>query len=169
MKYYVYSHINPENKKPFYIGKGTGNRCYAQKDRSTAWKLYVKTLNNKGLAYSVEILHICNTEEDAFKLEQSEISKEFEKGNPLFNSLISEPRSFDVEAPISNANIEGAIPTFVRNSRRHADMTQMDLAIKAKTSQKYISALESGKPINDIGKLNNVLKIFGCILGIVKE
>ncbi len=26
--YYVYIYIDPRNNKPFYIGKGSGNRCY---------------------------------------------------------------------------------------------------------------------------------------------
>lgn len=39
--FYVYAHINPITLKPFYIGKGKGNRFNSIHDRSVVWKNYV--------------------------------------------------------------------------------------------------------------------------------
>lgn len=51
MKYYVYAHINSLTLKPFYIGKGTGQRAYSTDGRSTFWN---RTVSKYG--YFVTIL-----------------------------------------------------------------------------------------------------------------
>lgn len=40
LTYYVYAHLNPISLKPFYIGKGKGNRWYSTQDRSNWWGNY---------------------------------------------------------------------------------------------------------------------------------
>jgi len=65
-KFYVYVHKRKDNDKIFYVGKGS-NRRYLQKgNRSQKWKNYV---NKYG--YNSEILFYFDTEEEAFKREQS--------------------------------------------------------------------------------------------------
>ena len=44
-KYYVYEHYLDD--KLFYIGKGTGNRCFNFKSRSNMWKEKTKNRTNE--------------------------------------------------------------------------------------------------------------------------
>jgi hypothetical protein len=66
MKYYVYCHFrkNQSKNEPFYIGKGSGKRCYAKSNRSEFWK---RIVNKYG--YSIHIIKKGITEKDAFDLE----------------------------------------------------------------------------------------------------
>ena len=80
-KYYVYQLVDPRNNKPFYIGKGTGNRAYQHakfkdgnenpyKDRK------IKSILKENLDIIVELLYDNLTDENtAYDLEEQVIEK----------------------------------------------------------------------------------------------
>jgi hypothetical protein len=75
--YYVYALINPENNKPFYIGKGLGNRVFnhmegALKSNDISLKLNtIRTIIRNGLKVKHIILRHGLTEKEAFEVEAS--------------------------------------------------------------------------------------------------
>lgn len=68
--YYVYSHINPITKTPFYIGKGTKNRAFSSYKRNVFW-------NNTVSKYGYEVIILADglTENQSFEIEKYYIKK----------------------------------------------------------------------------------------------
>jgi hypothetical protein len=76
MKYYVYAYLLPDSSVPFYIGKGSGNRCYAHLspcnlNRSkTPFHLKIKQLLSDGIRPRVKKLAKNLSNDEAVKLEK---------------------------------------------------------------------------------------------------
>jgi hypothetical protein len=75
MKYYVYQLIDPITNRPFYVGKGTGNRAWTHnkfkdgnenpyKDR------YIKKLQDQKIDPIVDIIKYFDSESDAYDFEE---------------------------------------------------------------------------------------------------
>lgn len=73
--YYVYVYSDPDTKKPFYVGKGKGNRVFAHlTDGSENKKVeYIQNLLKAGKKPLIEILVHGVDEETAFKVEAAAI------------------------------------------------------------------------------------------------
>jgi len=74
--YYVYIYSDPRTQRPFYVGKGKGNRVLAHFDdvRDTAKTRIVTELRNAGLKPEIEILaHGLKNEEMALRIESAVI------------------------------------------------------------------------------------------------
>lgn len=75
LKYYVYVYSDPDTKKPFYIGKGKGNRCFHHLfqvgESEKIQKL--QQLKDEGKEPLIEILVHGVDEETAFKVEAAAI------------------------------------------------------------------------------------------------
>jgi len=54
---------------------------------------------------------------------------------------------------------------FLKEKRKHANLTQPDLAIKAGVGLRFIRDIEQGKTSLRMDKVNQVLKLFGHELG----
>lgn len=65
--------------------------------------------------------------------------------------------------------MENQIANFVKAKRKENKLRQEDLALYADVSTKFIVELESGKNTVRLDKVNDVLSLFGCELGVVKK
>ena len=75
LKYYVYVYSDPDTKKPFYVGKGKGNRVFShlmQEGESEKIK-QIQNLLTQGKEPLIEILVHGVDEETAFKVEAAAI------------------------------------------------------------------------------------------------
>lgn len=57
---------------------------------------------------------------------------------------------------------------FIKEKRRTANLTQPDLAEKAGVGLRFIREIEQGKETLRMDKVNQVLKLFGFVLGPVE-
>ncbi len=62
---------------------------------------------------------------------------------------------------------ENALSTFVKDNRKKAGLTQVELAEKAGVGLRFVRELERGKTSLRIDKVNLVLNLFGSELGTV--
>lgn len=56
---------------------------------------------------------------------------------------------------------------FVALRRKALKLTQPELASKAGVGLRFLRELEAGKPTLRMDKVNDVLRLFGCELGVV--
>lgn len=78
--FYVYVHRRLTDSKPFYVGKGKGNRAFTSDGRNDYWK---NTKDKHG--FSVEIVFENLTEDEAFQCEKDTITEFRYFGYPLTN------------------------------------------------------------------------------------
>lgn len=57
---------------------------------------------------------------------------------------------------------------FVKDKRKLLGLTQEELSFKAGVGLRFIRELERGKPTLQMDKVNQVLKLFGFVLGPVE-
>ncbi len=61
------------------------------------------------------------------------------------------------------------ISDFVKEKRSAAKLTQPELAAKAGVGLRFLRELERGKETLRLDKVNQVLALFGCEVGVVKS
>lgn len=65
-------------------------------------------------------------------------------------------------------NKKNSIAVFVKDRRKKAGLTQVELAEKAAVGLRFLRDLEQGKLSMRSDKVNDVLRLFGCELGVVE-
>ena len=88
LKFYVYCLIDPKTNKPFYIGKGKGNRVFEHAKSSIESELIsdklekIREINSEGFKVKHIIIRHGLSEDEAFKVESSLIDfmRHFGKG-----------------------------------------------------------------------------------------
>lgn len=75
LKYYIYLYVDPRTQRPFYVGKGQGNRIYSHlSDSNDTEKVKrIAELRKLGLEPVLEILKYGLTEREAFLVESAAI------------------------------------------------------------------------------------------------
>jgi y4mF family transcriptional regulator len=61
------------------------------------------------------------------------------------------------------------LSNFVKEKRNAAKLTQPELAAKAGVGLRFLRELEGGKETLRLDKVNQVLALFGCEVGVVKS
>ena len=59
------------------------------------------------------------------------------------------------------------IAEYVKRMRRETGLTQVDLSEKAGVGLRFVRELEQGKESLRLDKVNQVLSLFGCQVGVV--
>ncbi|HRO43507.1 MAG TPA: helix-turn-helix transcriptional regulator [Flavipsychrobacter sp.] len=60
-----------------------------------------------------------------------------------------------------------SIAEFLKKKRRQLRLTQPELAEKSGVGLRFVRELEQGKATLRMDKVNQVLKLFGCELGVI--
>lgn len=158
-KYYVYGYFHNENDKPFYIGKGSGNRinCIGKSSSNRNKKFYEIIEKND---YYTKILYDNLTNEEALKIEKELINTLEDLTN--INDRIIERRCTkckrsDVEFydNISNERrCKDCNREIQRNRKReNKKNVYLELLEEYKKKELAIKEVESHKDILDLYKL----------------
>lgn len=59
------------------------------------------------------------------------------------------------------------ISVHVKNRRKQSKLTQPEMALKAGVGLRFVRDLEQGKETMRIDKINDVLRLFGEVLGVI--
>ncbi len=58
---------------------------------------------------------------------------------------------------------------FVKNKRKELKLTQVDLMEKSGVGLRFVRELEQGKTTLRLDKVNQVLALFGCEVGVIRK
>lgn len=62
-----------------------------------------------------------------------------------------------------------SIAQFIKEKRKYLEITQEGLAFKAGVGLRFVRELEQGKTTLKLDKINQVLDLFGCELGVIRK
>ena len=103
-RFYVYHLVDPRTSMPYYVGKGTRNRCNyhftCPLEKSVNERLYYFIQKLKDLNVELKVIKIQEnlTAEDAYEIEDQEIKKYgrkgFDEGGILLNIVYGGPKNF---------------------------------------------------------------------------
>lgn len=157
--FYVYLHINKLNGNPFYVGKGTGDRCNNVASRNNYWK---NTVNLYG--YDILLLEENLSEEKSFELEKYWINrigrKDLKNGLLVNNTNGGEGSSgykHRESSRIKMSESRKGIPTSVKQKEKvgkiyrnkfGSDHNRSKSVICVETRNKYGSMSEASRELN---------------------
>lgn len=61
------------------------------------------------------------------------------------------------------------ISDFIKEKRKQLNLTQPELAERAGVGLRFVRELEQGKQSVRLDKVNQVLALFGCEIGVIKK
>lgn len=155
-KFYVYLHVDPTTKAPFYVGCGTNTRAHDKSGHNKEWQDYYDKLQEQGLVYEVHILHTCSSQKEAEDLERIEIYLRSRSGQKLVNICHNNP-----DKTLEEMIEEDSIPMFMRIKRKALGYTQETMAERIGVSQRFYKELERGKKTCRMDKVFQVIGHLG--------
>ena len=63
---------------------------------------------------------------------------------------------------------QSSLSKYVKLMRKQYNLTQIDLSEKSGVGLRFVRELEQGKQTLRLDKVNQILKLFGCEVGVVK-
>lgn len=61
------------------------------------------------------------------------------------------------------------VSRFIKERRKNLKITQEELAFKVGVGLRFVRELEQGKTTLKLDKVNQVLDLFGCELGVIRK
>ncbi len=163
-KYYVYLHIDPRTEKPFYVGKGMGNRKKSDYGRNKGWKEQVADIRQAGLEYDIKTVGFNLSETDALNLEYRTIIELIQAKHKLVNRFLPKKESTSVDMELQIL----VLSSFIRERRQSLGYSQKEFALRSGVGFRFLKELESGRKQNmRLDKINQVLYMFGHALSPV--
>ena len=174
----IYALACPFTTEVHYIGKTTVGMSrpfsYLSSEGHTKklneWIGFVKELGQHPI---VQVLEYVPKEIDLSEREKFWIQKHLEKGALLLNELLVTPMF--VNSKLDNILNDIVVhPTdrvrrFIIDKRQRLDLTQKQLSDKSGVGLRFVRELEQGhKKSLNIGKIQEILNLFGCTLDVVK-
>jgi hypothetical protein len=164
---YVYLYVDPQTKKPFYVGKGSGNRAFSHikaNAKSSVSKI-LRELRKGNLKPRIEILRHGLTEKEAFQVEASAI--ELLDLDQLANEVHGHGK---VHGP-------RAVWSEVENQFTAAEASILEPAILLNISRSYLTAVKPSQLYDvtrsawtvNLKKAGKAKYAFAMYAGVVRE
>jgi len=172
----IYSLRCPFTDAIHYIGKSTQGMTrpmqHLTKSHSDKVIEWVEELKLIGHAPVVKVLEYVSLNDDINNRERYWIQKEINNNSLLLNSCLVTPllitHNIDELLGDGKGMESFRIAKFVRERRRQARLTQTDFAAKTGVALTVIRKIEQGKSNLTLESILQVLKMFGCTIGVVK-
>ena len=172
----IYSLRCPFTDAIHYIGKSTQGMTrpmqHLTKSHSDKIIEWVEELKLIGHAPVVKVLEYVSVNDDLDNRERYWIQKEINNDSLLLNSCLVTPLliTHNINELLGDGKgMESLrIAKFVKENRKRVGLTQPDFATKAGVALAVIRKIEQGKSNLTLESILQVLKMFGCTIGVVK-
>ena len=173
MKKLIYALKCPFTNEVHYIGKSSSGMIRPKQhlkeshsDKIIQWVDELKTFGQKP---KIEILSYVSEEENLDEVEIYFINKHIKKGCYLLNIRSVHPLTISPKLDKDKTSNVYAISLFIKKRRKEIGMTQEEFSSYSGVGLRFLRELEQCKKENfSTQKINIVLSMFGCKLGIEK-
>lgn len=175
----IYALCCPVTGEVHYVGKSTRGMIrpfsHLSKSHSKLIKEWVADLKIIGHIPHIKVLELIGSNQNIDERERYWIEKYKTDGNDLLNILLmkrkqkTEHKEIEQYQDLNETNYTENIGAFVRSRRKLQGLNQYEFARKAGVGLRFLRELEqSNKLTMRMDKVNHVLNMFGCRVGVIK-